>query len=142
MHKLVFNKRATMANFLLAWPSIIGDERMVVTDDPDDSGGYSVAGIAENKHPHLPLFAKAGAMGLKGGDKVPDELLPDIQEFYKSEYWDQIWGDQINDQDVATKLVHAAEQQGTPAAMNEIQEACGVTATGHMNSETLNALNS
>jgi lysozyme family protein len=131
-----------MADWLLAYTSIIADEEMVITDDPADNGGYSIAGISEVMNPHLPLFAKAHAMGLKGGDRVPAELIPDIQDFYKSKYWDQIWGDQINDQDEATKLVNSAVNLGIVPAIQEIQEAVGVAVTGHMNSETVNALNS
>lgn len=130
------------ASFLPAWPIVKAKEKDVVTDDPTDIGGYSVYGIASTKWPNEEAIKLARSLFLKAGDKVPDTLVPHCQSFYERNFFNALRLNELNDQDIANKIFDTAINVGWPAAIKFAQEAAGVALTGHMNDETINALNS
>ena len=133
-----------MANFEPAYWKVVKDEGLW-SDDAEDSGGETVLGItrvhdadwegwklvdAQKKLPDYPENLK----------NVVDKLHALALPYYKRKYWDVIWGDKINDQEQAYRIVDMQINAGS-AGIKLAQRALGITETGKMNQETLDNLN-
>lgn len=132
-----------MARFELAFPVVVHEERLVITDTPGDRGGLSIAGISIVHWPRHPIFSIAKEMGLKPG-QWSDKLLPHVMDFYRVNFWEKIWGDKINDQEVANTMFSQAIVNGVAAAVKDMQLASGATpaeADGIMGPKTIQLIN-
>lgn len=124
------------------WPIVVEKEGEEVTDDPNDRGGYSVAGIAGAMHPNEQAILDAKRLGLKDGDKIPAELIPVCQDYYKRKWVDALRLGEINDADYRKSIFSRAINFGASVAIKFAQEAAGVPLTGEIDDATVNALNS
>lgn len=97
------------------------------TNDPDDPGGPTKYGIAENYH--------------KGVD-VKNLTEAGAKVIYKKEYWDPVCGDAILDQGVAEMLFDAAVNLGVGTTVRLLQVALGLVPSGAMDVSTITMLNS
>lgn len=128
-----------MANFDEALALVLRNEDPhlsgVVTED---SGGRTRFGIAERFHPDLGnMFYTESA----------EKALGVAREIYRSEYWKPICGDEIHDQQVATKMLDMGVNMGVRQAIVLCQRALNgcsafqLTEDGHIGSGTMAAIN-
>jgi len=128
-----------MANFDEALAFVLRNEDPhlsgVVTED---SGGRTRFGIAERFHPNLGHDFYAGPV---------EAALRTAREIYRCEYWKSIFGDEIDDQHVANKLLDMAVNMGVRQAIVLCQRALNASSTfqleedGVLGEQTLAALN-
>ena len=104
-----------------------------LTNDPDDSGGMTYAGISRTRNPGWPGWAFIDAKR-----HVPNEI---VDSFYKSVYWDEIRGDRIHDQAVAESLYDFGVNAGPAVSRTLAQRALGVNPDGVFGPVTIEALN-
>ena len=128
-----------MANFDGALAFVLRNEDPhlsgVVTEDP---GGRTRFGIAERFHADL---------GDAFYTESAETALDIAREIYRSEYWNPICGDEIRDQQVATKMLDMAVNMGVRQAILLCQRALNASATfrlaedGVLGSRTIAAIN-
>lgn len=104
-------------------------------NDPDDSGGCTMAGIT------IGTYRK-----YYGSKKTCRDLKFITQKewlhIFKKGYWDKMKADQIENQSVAQLCVDMCWGSGQITSIKKIQSAIGVTADGIVGPKTLAALNS
>jgi lysozyme family protein len=104
----------------------------------EDSGGRTRFGIAERFHPDL---------GDSFYTEPADKALDVARAIYRSEYWKPIRGDEIRDQQVATKMLDMAVNMGVRQAIVLCQRALNECAAlqlaedGVLGSRTMAAIN-
>lgn len=134
----------------------------VYANDPDDTGGETVVGIARKKHPDWngwPYVDQVKADNPGAAIEVLNKALLDcyaltvaIELFYRAEFWDPIRGDEMTDQLVADEIFDTAINCGIPAAVKCAQRASNylnlngslfadMVVDGRIGSITLAALN-
>jgi lysozyme family protein len=69
---------------------------------------------------------------------LPEETAMVI---YRKDYWNQIHGDELFNQDAANSLYDSAVNMGVTSAIRIAQKALGITETGKMDTYTINKLN-
>lgn len=122
-----------MAEFLPAYERMIRDEGgYVLHTVAGDRGGMTYAGIARNMHPTWP-----GWQHIDSGGTPPAQL---VRDFYKRNFWDDIGGDQLTQQVVASDIFNFYVNTGRPAKVLA-QLVVGVTPDGSFGPRTVAALN-
>lgn len=123
-----------MAVFETAFEEMIRDEGgYVLTDIPGDKGGQTYAGIARNPNPGW-----AGWEYIDRKETPPSQL---VRDFYRSTFWDDIKGDQISSQKIASNIFNFYVNAGKPAKVIA-QIVIGATPDGVFGNVTLGKLNS
>ena len=123
-----------MAEFLSVYERMILDEGGYrLTEILGDRGGQTYAGIARNRHPGW-----AGWTHVDRGETPPTAL---VREFYRTQFWNPIKGDQLASQIVANDLFNFAVNAGLGTAVKLAQLTVGVAADGVVGPVTLAALN-
>ena len=69
------------------------------------------------------------------------ELLQSVRDFFRTNFWQPIKGDEITDQGVADKLYDAGVNMGTGTAIRLMQESLGLEADGIIGPKTIAAIN-
>ncbi len=134
-----------MASFEEAFKATLAHEGDYV-DDPDDSGGETYKGVARNKNPDWPGWKTIDL--LKSQEGFPENLESDktlqqqVRDLYKSEYWDRISGDRIDNQAIAESIFDFAVNSGTGTSSKLAQMAVGADTDGIIGPKTLKKLNS
>lgn len=122
----------------------------------DDNGGETWGGIARKKNPQWAGWAIVDSK--KSDPHFPAcldsdaDLLQLKKEFYRSEFWNKLMGDSVNDQGVANELYDTAVNMGIGRAINNAQRAVNalnrnqkgwpdIDVDGGMGAKTLNAIN-
>jgi len=96
-------------------------------DHPADPGGETVMGIARNRHPGWPGWKVIDERKLLPA--FPKNLEQDrelnnlIKEFYRSEFWNKICGDQVSSFRVAQELFDSAVNVSPLQAVKFLQGA-------------------
>lgn len=122
-----------MADFQPAFERMIRDEGgFVLHNVPGDRGGQTYAGIARNMHPKWPGWAAIDAKN--------DPSAQLVYDFYRSNFWDDIRGDQIENQAVASDIFNFYVNTGRPAKVLA-QIVAGVTPDGSFGPRTVAAIN-
>ena len=122
-----------MADFRPAFERMIRDEGgFVLHTIPGDRGGQTYAGIARNMHPKWPGWAVIDSGGTPAAQLVHD--------FYRALFWDDIKGDQITDQTVASDIFNFYVNTGRPAKVLA-QVVVGATPDGAFGPRTVAAIN-
>lgn len=145
-------KLKQMADFLKAIGSVLTAEgysenkRTGYTDDPQDRGGETVAGIARNFWPKEPIWgvvdrAKKESGFPKNLSNNPN-LHPQVLSFYKTKFWDKVSGDTIKNQSIASLLMDSAVNEGITPAIKRAQSIVGLPATGIADKSLTDKLNS
>jgi len=133
-----------MVNFNNAFGILIENEGLY-SNDKRDSGGETVWGISRNNFPNLPIWKIVDES--KKLDNFPynlsdnPETIKQVWNFYFENFWQQINGDSINDQDKANILFDFSVNSGVKQAVKIAQRALGVPDDGIMGARTLLALN-
>lgn len=103
-------------------------------NDPDDSGGCTMAGITIATYRQY-----------YGKNKTCNDLRFITQEewlyIFKKGYWDKMKADYINNQSIAQLVVDMAWGSGSYWAIRKMQKAIGVKDDGIIGPKTLAALN-
>jgi lysozyme family protein len=100
-------------------------------NDPDDKGGETWKGIARKMHPEWGGWVIIDSS--KADPKFPECLKQStalemmVRAFYKSQFWNKLNLDQVNDQAIANELFDTAVNCGTGIAATFLQRALNVT---------------
>jgi lysozyme family protein len=125
-----------MADFNPAFEKMLKDEGgYKLTDIPGDRGGKTYAGIAKNANPGWagwPLVER----GEFGG-----ELTTLVREFYKTNFWDRVRGDEITSQAIAESIFNFGVNAGPGMAVKLAQIVVGATPDGGIGPKTVELLN-
>ena len=124
-----------MADFNPAFEKMIHDEGgYQLTDIPGDRGGQTYAGIARKPNP--------GWAGWQFIDRKDfGSATPLVREFYKSNFWDRVRGDDITNQAIAETIFNFAVNTGVGVASKLAQLIVGTTPDGAIGPKTLERLN-
>lgn len=115
-------------------------------NDKDDSGGETYKGVARNFWPRW-----TGWAFVDQAKKLPNfpaslskisALQDSVIAFYRTNFWDKVGGDFIDDQDIADLLVDAAVNEGIKPAVKRAQMIVGIAQTGVFSEELKTKLNS
>jgi len=113
--------------------------------DPDDPGGETFKGVARKSNPNWIGWNYLDEM--KSNSDFPEclndnrRLHDAIVDLYKSNYWDRVKGDSIENQLIANKVFDIAINMGPGTAAKLLQLTLDVTIDGRIGNQTLNALN-
>lgn len=140
-----------MAKFEIAYDITAKYEGGYV-NDPDDTGGETIFGVARNSWKNLGMWSILDdykARGLSGrllenACKSDEKFMNEVHDVYKNQYWAKIWGDKIEDQKNANAIYDWAVNSGVSRAVRVAQLVLGSaagTADGVMGNKTLLALN-
>lgn len=121
-----------MADFEASFARLMKDEGIGLSNDPDDHGKQTFAGISRKFHPEW-----IGWKFIDAGDTPPTEM---VRDFYRTEYWNAIKGDSIQSQRVAEAVFSQFVNMDTNA-IKLAQTVVGTIADGKLGSKTLYALN-
>lgn len=124
-----------MANFQTAFSKILKSEGGI-SNDPDDSGGFTAFGISRNNWPGW-----AGWKLIDKGIRTGFELESSVKIFYKSNFWDKIGGDNLKNQNIANLLVDSAVNEGVTPAIKRAQGIVNLSQTGKVTPELITKLN-
>jgi lysozyme family protein len=124
-----------MAEFNPAFEKMLRDEGgYQLTDIPGDRGGQTYAGIARKPNP--------GWAGWQFIDRKDfGSATPLVREFYKSNFWDRVRGDDITNQAIAETIFNFAVNTGVGVASKLAQLIVGTTPDGAIGPKTLERLN-
>jgi len=124
-----------MADFNPAFEKTIADEGgYQLTDIPGDRGGQTYAGIARKPNPDW-----AGWQHIDRKDF--GSATPLVREFYKSNFWDRVRGDDIANQAIAETIFNFSVNTGVGVAAKLAQLIVGVTPDGAIGAKTVERLN-
>jgi lysozyme family protein len=101
-----------------------------------DKGGQTYAGIARNIFPHWDGWGL-----IDKGDTSSDALKQEVSDFYKTQFWNPIRGDEIIKDEIAFSVFDFAVNAGIKTAVRAAQVAIGETPDGSIGMSTLAALN-
>lgn len=122
-----------MADFIPAFEEMIRDEGgYVLHNVAGDRGGMTYAGIARNMNPDWD--------GWEFIDKKQTAPTNLVRDFYRKRFWDDIKGDHIRNQRVASAIFNFYVNAGKPAK-TLAQVVVGVTPDGAFGEKTLAQLN-
>ncbi len=124
-----------MADFNKAFIITLGHEGGY-SNDPDDAGGETYRGIARRYHPDWSGWAlidenKQNIKFLSEPD-FPGNLPYDyalntlVEEFYKTNYWNLFWADEIPNQAIANELFDTSVNMGISRAVKFLQTGLNV----------------
>ena len=133
-----------MADFKKALAITLKNEGGYVSD-PQDPGGETYKGIARNMNSKWNGWATIDSMKKQSGfprnlDNNVD-LQEEVEQFYKTNYWDKVKGDDIVDQDVAFSIFDFGVNAGIGTAASLAQMVVGADADGVIGQGTLSAIN-
>lgn len=112
-----------------------------------DRGGETYCGIARKFHPNWAGWKiidqyKKNNGGLRHGQIINDpQLIKLKKEFYKTEFWDIVGGDEIEDQRAANTLYDFGVNSGNPRSIKNLQVVLKLPQTGKISNELIDAAN-
>lgn len=114
-------------------------------NDPDDAGGETYKGIARKFWPNWTGWSVIDSAKKKEGfpqNLKPTNILGDaVMNFYRSNFWDKVGGDQIASQTIADMLIDSAVNEGIKPAVKRAQGIVGLAQTGVVSEELVEKLN-
>ena len=128
-----------MADFSQAIPKLIRAEGgYQLTNNEHDLGGWTFAGITRRSHP--------GWVGWECGrqmetGQISKALKAMVRHLYREEYWNRIWGDQIESQEVAESILFWVVLAPMPTVIKTVQRIVGAKPDGVMGPATIDSLN-
>jgi lysozyme family protein len=125
-----------MADFNPAFEKMLHDEGgMQLTDIPGDRGGMTYAGIARNPNPQW------AGWNLVDRKEFGGSLTSLVREFYRTNFWDRIRGDELRSQEIAETIFNFAVNTGTGVAVKLAQVIVGAIPDGGVGLKTIELLN-
>lgn len=138
-----------MGNFIISF-EITNKTEAGYANNPDDSGGETYAGISRNNWPN---WGGWKYVDLAKEDQTAPGMISrilnnnttvqeSVQSFYKSNFWDVMSLDQINDQQICNTLYDFGVNSGTGKSAKYLQQVCGTAVDGQIGPNTISAVNS
>lgn len=109
-----------MARFEIAYKKTNAVEKMVLSNNVNDLGGATFGGIARRREPGASWI---GWRLVDRGDLTSAAVLDAHRAFFRDNFWDDISGDAITDQDIANRVYDAGVNCGTDRARTWLQVA-------------------
>lgn len=115
------------------------------SDNSSDSGGETLFGVSRNNWPNWPGWKIVDEF--KGQPKwvsiiESSQQLRDLaSQFYKSNFWDVLSLDQINDQQICNTVYDFGVNSGTGKSAKYLQISAGVNADGIIGHLTIDNVN-
>ena len=108
-----------------------------------DRGGETYKGIARNFFPRWAGWKIVDSKKpLKHNQIIKDSMLDDlVSMFYKSEFWDVLDADKIEDQTIANTLYDFGVNAGYGRSIKNLQQTLKLPITGKINKELIHAIN-
>jgi lysozyme family protein len=126
-----------MADYEPAFEKMIANEGGYrLHDVRGDRGGQTYAGIARNFHPNWP-----GWQMIDNHQMDDPELTRRVRDFYKTQFWDRVRGDDLQQQRTAESLFDFAVNAGYRTATKLAQVVVDATPDGVLGPKTLGKLN-
>ena len=126
-----------MADFIKALERTLQNEGGYILETvAGDKGGQTYAGIARNIFPHW-----EGWSLIDSGDLTSASLKKDVQEFYRTQFWNPIQGDNIQNDEIAFSVFDFAVNAGIKTSVRAAQVAIAQTPDGILGTGTLAAIN-
>lgn len=127
-----------MAKFEIAYKITSKKEGgMVLTDDKDDKGGMTFAGISRRYHPRWKGW---GIIDLGNFSKDP-RLEGLVKDYFFKQFWGKIKGNEITDQSIANFFYDTAVNFDLVEAVKTVQKICCVIPDGIVGPKTIMAIN-
>jgi lysozyme family protein len=125
-----------MADFTPAFEKMLHDEGgMQLTDIPGDRGGMTYAGIARNPNPQWAGWPLVDRKEFGGS------LTSLVREFYRTNFWDRIRGDELRSQEIAETIFNFAVNTGVGTAIKLAQVIVKAVPDGGIGPKTVELLN-
>ena len=125
-----------MADFNPAFEQMIRNEGgYLLHQVPGDNGGLTYAGISQRAHPTWEGWK------LLRDDPDNPKITALVRGLYRSNYWDRVSGDDIQDQRIAASIFDFAVNAGVRTASRLAQNVVDVTPDGIIGPVTLERLN-
>jgi lysozyme family protein len=123
-----------LASFESAFDKMMEDEGgYVLHEVPGDRGGMTYAGIARKMNPNW-----EGWQHIDYTETPPTQL---VRDFYKTNFWNKIRGDEIESDVIASSIFNFAVNTGVSVA-SKLAQICVKTAPdGSIGPKTVQALN-
>ena len=134
-----------MANFEISFNRTEKFEgKNVWTKISGDTGGETWSGISRKFNPNWEGWKIIDGIPNKKNYQVIDsiELHKAKLALYRNNYWNPIWGDKINKQEVANDLYDTAVNMGVGTSIRLSERQFKLPETGKMTNILLNKLNS
>ena len=100
------------------------------SNDSIDVGGETCCGIARKYHPYWPgwefIDARRSDSSFPACLNQEERLNVKIRAFYKHQYWESFWGDDMISQALAERMLDIAVNMGTMRAVGYLQRALNV----------------
>ena len=93
------------------------------SNDPDDSGGETICGIARNYWPNWEGWKYVDKIKADGEIPQVERFIPLAELFYRSMFWDPIRGDDLTNHNVAYEMFEISVNLGIHQASVNLQEA-------------------
>jgi len=121
------------AQFLPAFNNTIGYEG-IYSCDPTDAGGETVYGLCRRDDSKWAGWARVDhwkTQPIFPSNMKGDEILLNLaQEYFKNNYWSQIHGDDISNQDIANLMFDIAVNQGDGNALEWLKKTLDSLSLG------------
>ena len=124
-----------MADFNAAFVKMIHDEGgFQLTNIPGDRGGMTYAGIARKPNPDWAGWAFVDRKDFGGATQL-------VRDFYKTNFWDRIRGDDLAVQAIAETIFNFGVNTGVGVAVKLAQVIVGAMPDGSVGPKTIELLN-
>ena len=122
-----------MANFEKAFKLVVEAEGGYV-NDKDDKGGETFMGVTRKNHPKLKMWEIIdkyidmynSTYGINKFLKNKEDVMKEVRDVYKKEYWDKLMLDDVNYQRVANSLFDDCVNRGIGATLKLIRAVYGL----------------
>lgn len=118
-----------MADYDSALRPLLGVEGKY-SNDSVDVGGETYCGISRRYHPYWPgwslIDAHKSDPAFPGCLNQEKRLYPKVRVFYKEQYWDSFWGDDMVSDKLAKRMLNIAVNPGISRAVTYLQQALNV----------------
>lgn len=134
-----------MANFTIALKKTLKKEGGYA-NNPNDAGGETYKGISRKNHPtwtgwiSIDQIKKAHPRGFKTILEHTPELQAKVEDFYKRNFWNQLYLDDCGNQELANQAFDMAVNAGIKAGVKILQKTIGVPADGILGEITKRAI--
>lgn len=99
-----------------------------------DRGQETYRGVARSRHPFWPGWAIIDRLKEHSGSSIAFDMNAELQtavdEFYRTEFWNVLWGDRLPSQAIADELFEQAVNFGASVAIRHLQRALNVLNNG------------
>lgn len=121
-----------MGDFAKSLASVLREEGGYV-NNPHDPGGATMRGVTQRVYD---AFRRNVGLPILWVKKI---TMGEVEEIYRSQYWEKIWGDKVPD-GVDLMLLDEAVNSGVARAVKDLQGEIGVHEDGIFGHLTLEAL--